>query len=182
MNYTVGPGGSPGSSRVICKEAIMKRSYCAAAVLVVAFGASVLFAQEKKEPTGMDKLGDAIHKECCKAEKCEGEQKKACDNVASTVKAAMGKCGDKFKKEGLKCEECAKAKDGGPCDGCREMLVKAISPWVKTQASKKDAQHTVKTGDKTETVKCTLTTGPACKGCADELSDVVVKACKEAKK
>jgi len=160
----------------------MKCSSHVTAALLVAFGAAALFAQDKKEPSGVDKLVEAIHKECCKAEKCEGDQKKICDNVASTVKAGMAKCGEKFKKEGMKCEDCAKAKDGGPCEGCRELVVKVVAPWIKNQASAKDATHTVKTGDKTETVKCTLLSGPACKSCADEMSDALVKACKEHKK
>ena len=159
----------------------MSKSIAVAAVLAL-FGASVLVAQEKKEASGGEKLMEALHKECCKAEKCEGDQKKACDNVGSTVKATMAKVGEKGKKEGLKCEDCAKAKAGGPCDGCRDMLVKVMAPWLQKQAGTKDAKHTVTQGDKKEEIKCTLATGPACKGCADELSDVVVKACKEAKK
>ncbi|HZL73163.1 MAG TPA: hypothetical protein VFC86_11915 [Planctomycetota bacterium] len=160
----------------------MKNSFHVSAALALAFGAAALFAQDKpaKEPTGAEKLMAAIHKECCKAEKCEGEQKKVCDNVAGTVKAAMGKCGEKGKKAGLKCEECAKAKDGGPCDGCRDLIVKTAAPWLKTQAEAKDAKHTLGTGEKKETIKCTLLSGPACKGCAEELSDALVKACKEA--
>ena len=160
----------------------MKKSFHVTAALALAFGAAALFAQDKpkKEPTGGEKLWEAIHKECCKAEKCEGEQKKTCDNVASTVKAGMGACMTKCKKEGLKCEACAKAKDGGPCDDCRAMIVKVVVPWLKTQAEAKDAKHTLGTGDKKETIKCTLLSGPACKGCAEEMSDAIVKACKEA--
>ena len=160
----------------------MKTTFRIPAVLALVFGAATLFAQDppKKEPTGGEKLWNAIHKECCKAEKCEGEQKKTCDNVQSTVKAGMGASMEKCKKEGLKCEACAKAKDGGPCDQCRELIVKTVSPWLKTQAGAKDATHTLKKGEKTETVKCTLLTGPACKGCAEEMSDAIVKACKEA--
>src|SRR5262245_13904366 len=152
----------------------MKKFVQVPVVLVLAFGAAALFAQDKKEPTGGEKLWAAIHKECCTAEKCEGEQKKTCDNVASTVKAGMAKVGEKCKKEGMKCEECAKAKDGGPCEQCRGLIVKTVSPWLKSQASAKDATHTVAVGDKKETVKCTLLSGPACKGCADEMSDAVV--------
>src|SRR6185295_14604334 len=94
------------------KEMRMKNSFHVPAVLVLAFGAAALFAQDKpkKEPTSSEKLMEAIHKECCKAEKCEGEQKKTCDHGASTVKAGMTACGAKCKKEGMKCEECAKVK------------------------------------------------------------------------
>src|SRR5688572_24241901 len=136
------------------QEKRMKTSFHVSAVLVLAFGAAALFAQEKgkKEPTGVDKVAEAVHKECCKAEKCEGEQKKTCDHVAETVKAGMAKCGEKFKKEGMKCDDCAKAKDGGPCEMCREMVVKVVAPWIKTQAEAKDPTHTVTKGDKKETV------------------------------
>ena len=160
----------------------MKTLFYVPAVLALVFGSAVLSAQEKgkKEPTSSEKLMEAIHKECCKAEKCEGEQKKTCDHVASTIKAGMTACAAKCKKEGMKCEECAKVKDGGPCDGCREMIVKVVVPWLKTQAEAKDAKHTLGKGDKKETIKCTLLTGPPCKGCAEEMSDAIVKACKEA--
>ena len=159
----------------------MKRSISVVAALV--FGVAVLGAQDKKkEPTGVDKVCDAIHKECCKAEKCEGEQKKVCGNVGATIKAGLGEAGAKMKKEGMKCEGCEKAKEAAPCDACRELLVKTLTPWVKTQAGAKDATHTVTQGDKKETVKCTLLAGPACKGCADEMSTAIVKACKEAQK
>lgn len=160
----------------------MKNSFHVTAALALAFGAAALFAQDKpkKEPTGGEKLWEAIHKECCKAEKCEGEQKKTCDNVAVTVKVGMTACMEKCKKEGLKCEACAKAKDGGPCDDCRAMIVKVVVPWLKTQAEAKDAKHTITKGDKTETIKCTLLAGPACKGCAEDMSNAIVKACKEA--
>jgi hypothetical protein len=163
----------------------MKNSFHVPAVLVLAFGAAALFAQDKpkKEPTSAEKLWNAIHEQCCtpKDGKCEGEQKKVCDHVAATFKAGMTSCGAKCKKEGLKCEECAKVKDGGPCDKCREMIVKTVAPWLKTQASAKDATHTVTGKDgKKETIKCTLLTGPPCKGCAEEMSDAVVTACKEA--
>ena len=161
----------------------MKHSFHVPAVLVLAFGAAALFAQEtpKKEPTSAEKLMTAIHEQCCSKEgKCEGEQKKTCDQVAATVKAGMARCGEKCKKEGLKCEECAKAKDGGPCETCREMIVKVVVPWLKAQAGAKDATHTLTKGDKKETVKCTLLAGPACKGCAEDMSDAIVKACKEA--
>ena len=162
----------------------MKNRFHGPAVLALAFGAAVLFAQDKqdkKEPTGAEKLVAAIHKQCCSKEgKCEGDQKKVCDQVGSTVKAGLGSCTEKFKKEGLKCEECAKAKDGGPCDKCQELVAKVVVPWLKKQASAKDATHTVEKDNKKETVKCTLTAGPVCKGCAEEMSDAIVKACKEA--
>ena len=160
----------------------MRTLFCIPAVLALAFGPSLLAAQEKekKEPTHAEKLMAAVHKECCKAEKCEGEQKKTCDNVAASVKAALAKCGEKCKKEGMKCEECAKLKDGGPCDGCSALMVKIVVPWLKTQAEAKDAKHTLGTGEKKETIKCTLLAGPSCKGCAEEMSDAIVKACKEA--
>jgi len=163
----------------------MKHSFHVPAVLALAFGAAALFAQDspKKEPTSTEKLLSAIHEQCCtpKDGKCEGEQKKACDHVAATFKAGMTSCAAKCKKEGLKCDECAKVKDGGPCDMCREMIVKVLAPWLKTQASAKDATHTLTGKDgKKETSKCTLLAGPACKGCAEEMSDAVVTACKEA--
>jgi hypothetical protein len=151
-------------------------------MLALAFGASVLGAQDKKEPTSAEKMMDAIHKGCCKAEKCEGEQKKTCDQVAASVKAGLAKFGEKAKKEGIKCEECAKAKDGGPCTGCSDMVVKVVVPYLKSQAEAKDATHTLGQGDKKETIKCSLLKGPACKGCAEEMSDAILKACKDAAK
>ena len=164
----------------------MKNRFHVPAVLALALGAAALFAQDKpkKEPTSSEKLWNAIHEQCCSAKdgKCEGEQKKTCDHVAATFKGGMARTAEKCKKEGMKCEECAKVKDGGPCEGCRKMIVDAIVPWLKTQASAKDATHTLDKGGKKETIKCTLLSGPPCKGCAEDISDAVVKACKEAAK
>ncbi len=154
--------------------------------LVVALGAAALFAQDspKKEPTGQEKLWNAIHEQCCpKAGKCEGKDKEACDHVKDTVLATAARCMEKCQKEGMKCEECAKAKDGGPCQMCRELTVKTLLPLIKKQAAAKDATHSLPTPDgHNETVKCTLLAGPACNGCAEEWSDALVKACKEAMK
>ena len=163
----------------------MKHAFHVPAVLALVFGAVALFAQDtgKKEPSSQEKLWNALHEQCCGPEKCEGEKKKVCDRVHATVKAGMARCAEKCKKEGMKCEECAKVKDGGPCDQCREMLVKVLVPWIKGQAEKKDAEHTLTgTDGKKTTSKCTLTSGGVCKGCAEEMSDAVVKACKEASK
>ena len=178
------PGVYPRYPKVYFREERMKNSFRVAAVLALAFGGAALFAQErgKKEPSSAEKLWNAIHEQCCsKGGKCEGDEKKVCDHVGATVKAGMARCAAKCKKEGMKCEECAKLKDGGPCEACRELTAKVLVPWLKTQASAKDATHTLTGADgKKETIKCTLLAGPACKGCAEEMSDAVVKACKEA--
>jgi hypothetical protein len=162
----------------------MKNSFHIPAVLALVFGAAALLAQDmgKKEPSSTEKLLNAIHEQCCsKGGKCEGDEKKTCDQILVTVKAGLTRCAAKCKKEGMKCEECAKVKDGGPCETCRDLMAKVIVPWLKTQASAKDATHTLTLADgKKETSKCTLVAGPACKGCAEEMSDAVVKACKEA--
>jgi len=161
----------------------MRTKFHVSAVLALVFGAGALFAQDgaKKEPTGSEKVVAAIHNQCCsKGEKCEGEQRKVCDRVGATVLAGLGRCQEKCKKEGMTCEECAKAKDGGPCKVCADLTVKVLAPWVKKQASAKDATHTLPSTDgKPEIVKCTLTAGPVCKGCAEDMSDALVKACKE---
>ena len=55
----------------------MKKWFSGSAVLALVFGAATLFAQEtKKEPTGQEKLWNAIHEQCCpKGGKCEGAMK-----------------------------------------------------------------------------------------------------------
>ncbi|MBI4566242.1 MAG: hypothetical protein HY716_16275 [Planctomycetes bacterium] len=163
----------------------MKSFVCVSAVLALTFsiaGATVRQEMGKQEPTGAEKVWDAVHKQCCSKEgKCEGDQKKMCDQVGSTVKAALARTVEKCQKEGLKCEECAKSKDGGPCRMCQDMMVKVLVPWVKKQAVAKDAMHKLPTaGGKSETIPCSLVKGPICKGCVEEMSDAVVKACKEA--
>lgn len=162
----------------------MRKFFQVPAFLALAFGAGSLFAQDgaKKEPTSAEKVVAAIHDQCCsKGAKCEGDQKKVCDQVGATISAGIGRSQEKCKKEGMNCEECAKAKDGGPCKMCADLAVKTWTPWVKKQASAKDASHTLTgTDGKSETVKCSLTAGPVCKGCSEEMSDALVKAVKKA--
>ncbi len=162
----------------------MRKWFHGPVVLALVFGATALFAQDspKKEPTGGEKLWTAIHEQCCpKAGKCEGKDKETCDHVRDTVMAIGAKCAEKAQKEGIKCEECAKAKECASCQGCRDLTIKTIVPLLKKQASTANATHTLPTADgKTETVKCTLTSGPVCKGCVEEMSNALIKACKEA--
>ena len=88
---------------------------------------------------------------------------------------------EKCKKSGMKCEACEKAGKDAPCEQCNAMCVKTLVPWLKKQMAAKDAVHTKKGDDgKDVTTKCTLLNGPACAGCADEMSDAMIKACKEA--
>lgn len=161
----------------------MKNSFHVSLAIVLAFGAATLFAQDKgKKETSTEKIWDAIHEKCCpKGGKCEGDQKKTCDHVGATVKAGVARFMAKCKKEGLKCPDCAKVKDGGPCQKCSDLTVSTVTPYIQTQASAKDATHTLTGADgKKETLKCTLTAGPVCRGCVEEMSDAVIKACKEA--
>jgi len=132
--------------------------------------------QEKKD------CWTAIHEQICPEKgKCTGKMKEACDHVADTVKAAGTVCMEKCKKAGMKCGDCEKAGKDAPCDKCHSMCVNTFVTYLKKQCSAKDPVHTKKGNDgKDVSVKCTLISGPACASCADEMSDAMIKACKEA--
>ena len=136
----------------------------------------------KKEPGSAEKLWNSVHDlNCARGGHCLGDEKKVCDRVAATFKAGLAAGATKGKAEGLTCGECAKNKDAGPCDKCRDALFEILLAWLKSQLEAKATKHTLTKSDgKQESIKCTFTTGVVCKGCVEEMSEAMIKGLKDA--